>query len=51
MSLFVAGAVFGDVGVSVSLLLSGAALVKIWEISEAQNDAFFHTNCVVEVGK
>ena len=43
MSLFVAGAVLGDVGAS--LLVAGADLVKFGMIAGARNVVFFNTKC------
>ena len=63
MSLFVAGAIFGEVGVS--LFVAGAIFgevgvtfswqsqhfVKFWEIAGAPNVVFFHAKCVSKMGR
>ena len=44
-----AGAVFGEVGVS--LFVAGAAFGDILEIAGTRNVVFFHTKCVSKMGR
>ena len=46
VSLFVAGAVFGDLGVS--LFVAGAVFGEIWEIAGARNVVIVNTKCISE---
>ena len=59
MSLFVAGAIFGDVGVSLfvaggdvadSLVVDGATCGKIWADSGGAT-SFLHSECSSKAGK
>ena len=48
--IYFAGAVFGEVGVS--LFVAGAALREIWiDSRRAPNVVFFHTKCVSKMGR